>query len=51
MPICHSRLAARVRLRLLRQPGFTAQPKCPWCGREVAPADFDQHLGRCKGEG
>jgi hypothetical protein len=41
----------RIRRRLLSLPDFTAAPVCPWCGREVAPAEYDQHLGRCKGEG
>jgi hypothetical protein len=41
---------ARLRRALATVPGLTSSPVCPWCGQEVAPADYDRHLGTCKGE-
>lgn len=44
-----SRLAARLRIELLRRPAFSELPRCGACGLVVKPTDFDPKLGVCWG--
>ena len=44
-----SRVAARLRSRLLLNPAFTPSPRCPRCGILCRVSDLDEREGCCRG--
>ena len=44
-----SRLAARLKYALAKNPALTDLPRCGGCGLLVKPQDFDPKLGVCWG--
>lgn len=42
-----SRLAARVRRRVLALPGFTKSPRCESCGQQIAVHAYWAHAKQC----